>query len=159
MIKSVKEQLRAVPAHGSHYGVLRYLNDKQEIRERLSGVPTPEAVFLYLGRFEHGLTGDFLGAPDAESTGLERSELSQRGHLLEITAVVAQDRLRVMWRYSTEKHERETIERLADEFIDALAELIEHCCGKTTQAFTPSDFPAARLSQSMLDKLTGKLKK
>ena len=48
-LKSIKEQLRAVPQKGLHYGLLRYLNG--DTAQELSGLPAPELGFNYLGRF------------------------------------------------------------------------------------------------------------
>ena len=52
-LKTIKEQLRAVPQKGLHYGLLRYLNG--ETAKELSGLPAPELGFNYLGRFGGGL--------------------------------------------------------------------------------------------------------
>ena len=155
---SVKEQLRAIPHHGMNYGVLRYLNRKQALRDSLRALPEPELVFLYLGRFDQGVTGSAgLFAPASEATGFERNPQARRPYLFEITALVAGDRLRASVRYSTALHRRETAERIADGFMAALRGLIAHCSTAQAPRFTASDFPGARLDQSMLDRLAASL--
>src|SRR6185369_4071969 len=54
-LKTIKEQLRAVPGKGLGYGLLRYLND--ETAAELAGVAAPQLGFNYLGRFAAGAKG------------------------------------------------------------------------------------------------------
>ena len=51
-VKTVKEQLRAVPGKGLGYGLLRYLN--ADTAAALAGGPAPQLGFNYLGRFGGG---------------------------------------------------------------------------------------------------------
>ena len=54
-LKTIKEQLRAVPGKGLGYGLLRYLN--AETAGSLGGLPAPQLGFNYLGRFADGGAG------------------------------------------------------------------------------------------------------
>ncbi|HEY0420999.1 MAG TPA: condensation domain-containing protein, partial [Acetobacteraceae bacterium] len=54
-LKTIKEQLRAVPGKGLGYGLLRYLNDATA--RELSGLAVPQLGFNYLGRFAAGGEG------------------------------------------------------------------------------------------------------
>ena len=54
-LKTIKEQLRAVPGKGLGYGLLRYLNE--ETAAELAGAPAPQLGFNYLGRFAAGAEG------------------------------------------------------------------------------------------------------
>ena len=54
LIKTVKEELRAIPARELGYGVLRYLGTEEQ-RHALSKVPEPRIVFNYLGQFDANL--------------------------------------------------------------------------------------------------------
>ena len=54
-LKTIKEQLRAVPGKGLGYGLLRYLND--ETAAELAGAAAPQLGFNYLGRFAAGAEG------------------------------------------------------------------------------------------------------
>ena len=53
-LKTIKEQLRAVPGKGLGYGLLRYLNDATATE--LAGAAAPQLGFNYLGRFAAGAT-------------------------------------------------------------------------------------------------------
>jgi len=57
-IKSIKEQLRAMPRKGSGYGVLRYLSGTGT-DGTLNALPTPQVCFNYLGQFNL-VTGPLL---------------------------------------------------------------------------------------------------
>ncbi|MFH7611909.1 hypothetical protein RA272_31505, partial [Pseudomonas syringae pv. tagetis] len=49
--------------------------------------------------------------------------------------------------------ERDTLQRLADEYAVELQQLLAHCTAEGVAGVTPSDFPLARLSQSRLSGL------
>jgi non-ribosomal peptide synthase protein (TIGR01720 family) len=82
-----------------------------------------------------------------------RGERNERRYLLDVEASVTGGGLRVEWEYNERIHRRETIERLAGSYIEALERLIDHCLGEGGGGFTPSDFPDAELSQTDLDDL------
>ncbi len=48
VIKSIKEQLRAIPNRGIGYGILRYLCEETAVTDKLQTVPTPEIIPLLL---------------------------------------------------------------------------------------------------------------
>ncbi len=151
-LKSVKEQLRAVPPGGLSYGILRFLAG-EESAERLARIPQPQVRFNYLGRFDqlHDERSMFDRAD--ESAGPLTSPRHRRTHLLDITGRVMDGRLHLHWAYSPAVHEPETVERLAKRFVESLRQLIAHCVSKEAGGFTPSDFPAARIDQTQLDRL------
>ena len=63
-VKTIKEQLRAVPGKGLGYGLLRYLNGATAAE--LAGGPGPQLGFNYLGRSLGRLGGGHTGAGGAE---------------------------------------------------------------------------------------------
>ena len=74
-LKTIKEQLRAVPGKGLGYGLLRYLNG--DTAGPLGGLPAPQLGFNYLGRFaDGGAEADWAPAPLAASLdeSLDESE-------------------------------------------------------------------------------------
>ncbi|HEX6040790.1 condensation domain-containing protein, partial [Longimicrobium sp.] len=150
-IKRVKEQLRAVPARGIGYGVLRWLSGDAGTRDALAAQPEPEIVFNYLGQFDGGMEAGaalrFAGGP----RGREIADANGRGHLLDVGAAVAGGCLRVSWTYDEATHARETVQGLAGAYADALREIIAHCREAGAGGFTPSDFPLAGLAQGELD--------
>ncbi|BAZ82714.1 non-ribosomal peptide synthetase [Sphaerospermopsis kisseleviana CS-549] len=157
-LKSVKEQLRSIPNRGIGYGVLRYLNTDTSILEKLASFPSAQVSFNYLGQFDQVLkASSVLG--EAKEFKSEQSGLNRRSHLLGISGFIRAGKLEMTWAYSDKIHKRDTIERLASGFMEALTNLIDHCQSKDEQSYTPSDFSAAKLNQKQLDKFLAKLNK
>jgi len=143
-LKAIKEALRALPASGLSYGVLRYL-----AREPLADVAPPIA-FNYLGQFDQVLdVGSFSFA--REGGGDTHTARGLRPHQIDVEAMVVDRRLGVSVSYSRNQFSAATIEALAQSFATHLRLLIAHCREPLAAGYTPSDFPLARLSQVDLD--------
>ena len=151
LLKTVKEQLRAVPRRGLGFGLLRYLSGNAAVRGELASLPQANVSFNYLGQTDETLGPD---APFALSRLAVASGLSPRAHrvhLLDINAVVSNGRLCVDWIYSARIHRRATIEQLARNFLAQVRDLIAHCLSPDTGGHTPSDFALVDLSAVELD--------
>ncbi|WP_410573852.1 non-ribosomal peptide synthase/polyketide synthase [Amycolatopsis sp. cmx-4-61] len=138
LLKSVKEQLRAVPRRGVGYGALRYLTGT-------APALTPEISFNYLGRLD-GAAGS-LDSAVGDGAG--------RAHLLDVVGRVDRDCLELTWYYARDTHTAATVERLAAELVAALGEAVAHCAEPGAGGRTPSDFPLARLDQRQVDRIAG----
>ena len=151
LIKSLKEELRAVPNRGLGYGVLRHLGTEAQ-RSALVACPEPRIVFNYLGQFDSsmGESAPFRLAP--ESSGPMRSDSSPLGHWLSINGQVGEGQLRLSFSYGRRRYRRATIERFAEHYAAALRELVDHCTGGA-RGVTPSDFALSDLNQADLDAL------
>jgi non-ribosomal peptide synthase protein (TIGR01720 family) len=75
----------------------------------------------------------------------------KRTHLIEINSLVSNGELAVFFNYSENLHNKRTIERLSQDFLEALREIIAHCLSPDAGGYTPSDFPEAGLSQAALE--------
>jgi len=60
--------------------------------------------------------------------------------------------------YSKRRHSAETIENLAQCYIENLGTLIKHCLQPDAGGYSPSDFPMARLDEEKLSKLLERVK-
>ncbi|WP_407885115.1 condensation domain-containing protein, partial [Scytonema sp. NUACC26] len=156
-LKSIKEQLRRIPSQGMSYGWLRYLLDDAETTAQLTNQGSAQVVFNHLGQFDSVQKTSALFQLTDESSGLSRSPLNHRSHLLEVNSIIIGAQLHVNWTYSENLHRHSTIEGLAQEYLQALRELIAHCLAPDAGAYTPTDFPAAGLSQTDLDELFAQL--
>ncbi|ASS75346.1 hypothetical protein CIG75_10315 [Tumebacillus algifaecis] len=157
-IKAVKEQLRTVPNKGTSFGMLRYLHPDTSVQQALAALPTPEISFNYLGQFDAGTTSaDTMFQLSGQQSGSAHSKRMKRDHLLDITALIAGDQLRLNMIYSTHLHNAETIEQVAAAFLDELRTLIAHCLTPEAGGYTPSDFPEARVLQVELDQFMNRL--
>jgi len=149
LLTSVKEQLRRLPNKGLGYGLLRYLNQNTETAARLRSAPEPEISFNYLGQFDQTISSTSVLTPAPESAGPLRSQEGLRGSLLDITSLVTNGKLRIDWHFSENVHRRETIERLAHDYIVVLKDLIT----LSGSGYTLEDFTHASLSRDELDGL------
>ncbi|KUJ38446.1 MULTISPECIES: non-ribosomal peptide synthetase [Streptomyces] len=156
LLRSVKEQLRAVPGRGIGYGALRHLSPAGAPAEVLAEGPQAQVSFNYLGQL--------TGAPGRDGAllrdvrlgfGTELSPAEKLEYGLDIVAWVRDGQLEFELFHSTEVHHASTVERLGDALLTALRGLVAHCRDVSGAAAgaTPSDFPLARVEQQLLDKL------
>jgi non-ribosomal peptide synthase protein (TIGR01720 family) len=154
---TIKEQLRGVPNGGIGYGVLRYLNTDDEIRQQIEFLPQAQLSFNYLGQIDNVLRSstNFSFADPFEHLG--RNSQGNPQHLLEITAGISDKRLNLMWTFRRNIFQKKTIENLAQSFIESLEKIIDHCRSVKIVRYTPSDFPEANLNQQELDSLLAEI--
>jgi len=157
IIKSIKEQLRAIPNRGIGYGILRYLCKDTTVKEQIQKIPASEISFNYLGQFDQ-VQSETGWKFAAESAGAIHSLKQTRDHLLDINALVVEGGLQIDWTYNSHVHTRATVEKLAQSYIQAIRSIIEHCQLKENRGYTPSDFPDAQLNQLELDELLTRFK-
>ncbi|MFE6158654.1 amino acid adenylation domain-containing protein [Streptomyces sp. NPDC056486] len=159
VVKSVKEQLLAIPDKGLGYGLLRYLND--ETGAVLASRSTGQIAFNYLGRFsssdmpEHlqGLgwtrspgTGELIPEMDADMPALS---------LLDVNALVTDDgqgpQLSARFAFPTGVLSSEDVQELADLWCTALEGLARYAVTPGAGGLTPSDVPLVSVRQSDIE--------
>ncbi|HKR49075.1 MAG TPA: amino acid adenylation domain-containing protein, partial [Pseudonocardiaceae bacterium] len=156
VLKSIKEQLRAVPHRGLSYGALRYLNPESTLRAD----PQPQISFNYHGQWDTaamtgGATADGLFRAPGGGLGADLATEAPTPHLVDVTGLVEAGELALTWHYCEQVHDEATIRRLAEEMTQALCEVIEHCAQPGAGGRTPSDFPLAGVDQAGVDRLVG----
>ncbi|WP_037583730.1 non-ribosomal peptide synthetase [Stigmatella aurantiaca] len=124
-LQAVSNRLKGLPMKGLGYGLLRYLG-RDEIVKKLERLSSPELLFNYLGEFDASASRLSMFRPTREETGPARSREGLRSHLLEVNGLVFDWRLELTWSYSQNRHERATIERLAQGFMSELRGFIDH---------------------------------
>ncbi|MDX6694481.1 MAG: hypothetical protein QOF02_2084 [Blastocatellia bacterium] len=157
-LKAVKEQLRRIPQGGLGYGALRYLG-REEAAKKLRALPQPDINFLYLGQMDQVLSGASPFGPAAESGGPTRGLHTMRRYPLEVVGSVAGGRLSMAWTYSENLHRADTIEALAEGFINELRSLIAHCQATDEKGYTLSDFADFDWNQDDLENIISKISK
>ncbi|UWF47514.1 non-ribosomal peptide synthase/polyketide synthase [Pseudomonas sp. N3-W] len=135
-IKQIKEQLRAVPDQGIGYGLLR---------ERLQG---QGARIGFTFHDSVDVVGDSVFVAGAATPAQHSSS-----HWLSLDAQLRDGELQVHWSFNRQQFNTATIQRLAQEYVQELGALVEHCCLPDSRGLTPSDFPLAGLDQAQLDAL------
>ncbi|MFC4373473.1 amino acid adenylation domain-containing protein [Nocardia halotolerans] len=155
-MRTIKEQLLAVPDHGIGFGLLRQLNPAA--REDLSG-SIGQIGFNYLGRATTGAepTGDTAWLPTAELGDIEIDydpNLPANAVLDINTIAVTTDsgpRLQADFRYATGILDEAAVRELAQDWTGRLTALAEHIRCPDAGGLTPSDVALVRVSQSDLD--------
>ncbi|MEV7868934.1 amino acid adenylation domain-containing protein [Streptomyces sp. NPDC088124] len=150
-LKVVKEQLRAVPSRGLGYGALRYLGEAGPLGQGRRC----QVGFNYHGRFDADAGGAGLFRGWCENPVPDRSPEQLRQCLIEVTGMVRDGRLEFGWEYSGNVHREETVAQLAEAFLAALEQIVEHCALPGAGGRTPSDFPLAGLDQRAVDRIAG----
>ncbi|MET9324578.1 amino acid adenylation domain-containing protein, partial [Streptomyces sp. NPDC003038] len=154
-IKSVKEQLRAVPGRGLGYDALRFLSPPGTRGHVLHADRLPQISFNYLGQWDGATSQDGLVRDRLPALGLDHDADEPRPYLLDVVGMVEAGSLGFTWIFSGELFATATVERLADAFVNALRGLIAHCLGADSGGATPSDFPLAGLDQAAVDRIAG----
>ncbi len=157
-LKAVKETLRKVPNRGIGFGVLRYLDPDPAVRADLAALPRPPVSFLYLGQLDRMTAGTEIFDLVQEELGPAVHPGGRRRHLLEVIAWVSGGRLHTEWQYSSALHREGTIRELAEGCQTSLRSLLSLARSAGEKAFTPADFPAARLDQQQLDRFLGQMR-
>ncbi|GHF54238.1 nonribosomal peptide synthetase CepB [Amycolatopsis bartoniae] len=140
LLKTVKEQVRAVPGEGLGYGLLRYLNP--DTGARLAGLPAPQIGFNYLGRA--GATEDTAWQVREGSLGGGPDEI--QAHALEIGADVQDTPAGPRLRLSVDGRglDPATVERIGEAWLEALSGLAAY---PGAGGHTPSDFDLVEVTQ------------
>ncbi|NEB35576.1 non-ribosomal peptide synthetase [Streptomyces sp. SID14515] len=152
-VKSIKEQLRALPDNGAGYGLLRHLNP--DTAPTLAALPTPQISFNYLGRLggsaseEEGDSGSGLGGAADPQMPLT--------HALTLNSMARETpqgpSLVANWSWPRELFDEDEVRDLAQTWFRALRAIVTHAEGPGTGGHTPSDLSLVRLAQSEIDEL------
>ncbi|MBR7671821.1 amino acid adenylation domain-containing protein [Streptomyces daliensis] len=158
LLKTVKEQVQAVPGDGLGYGMLRHLNPDTE--PVLAALPAPEIGFNYLGRFAAGArTGQTAPWQMVGESGVGGSADPDLPvlHALEAGAVVRDTpegtELTVSLSWPGQLWEEAEVERLGQVWLEMLDGLAAHTTDPDAGGHTPSDFLLIDLAQDEVDDL------
>src|SRR6185295_3629396 len=91
----------------------------------------------------------------SDSVGGLQPKAALRRYLLTVNGHILNDELKLNFTYSSNLHRRQTIESLANSYVDYLRALIATC--SSPKNLTPADFPNARLKQKDLDNLLSQI--
>jgi amino acid adenylation domain-containing protein/non-ribosomal peptide synthase protein (TIGR01720 family) len=157
-IKRVKEQVRAVPAHGRGYGLLRHLHPSPWLADQ----PTPQVGFNYLGRLAASGAPAVPGRDDWRMAG----ELDLLGgidgrmplvHGLEVNSSVRDHasgpELTANWTWASGLWDEATVRSIADQWFLVLRAFADHGAQPGNGGHSPSDFPLLDLGQHDIERL------
>ena len=141
LVMHVKEQVRAVPAKGIGYGLLRHLAGADALAP---STPRNDILFNYLGQFDQSEADGIAFA--TEFAGHAVSPRRRREHAAEITALISAGRLSFGMGFNGLEQNAARMQALLDEIHSALKEIISHCRETPNVHYTPSDFPLAQVT-------------
>lgn len=156
-VQVIKQQLNQIPQRGFGFGLLKYLAQQMDSLIAIKSVPQPEIIFNYFGQISSPSSelGSFELAE--EISGFDRSPENLRSHILEINGSVNQGQLHLGWVYSENLHQRETIAKIADQFIEHLIALIHHYQSGATVSFSSEDFQEFHWEEEDIQDIIGEL--
>ncbi|WP_157514315.1 non-ribosomal peptide synthetase, partial [Nocardia concava] len=139
VLKTIKEQLRAIPDHGIGYGLLRYLN--HEVAAQLPAAMPGQVAFNYLGRVDDRGTGVLATPEAAPDPDLPAAAV------IDVNAIVTRSRLHAGFTYPTTLLDDAAVSELARLWVCALAAIAAHAGSEHAGGHTPSDFPLVRVGR------------
>ncbi|GAA2480487.1 non-ribosomal peptide synthetase [Nocardia seriolae] len=158
VLRSVKEQLLAMPDKGIGFGMLRHLDP--ESASQLTG-RVAQIGFNYLGRIS---TAEIAEAPAGSgwlpTDALGELEVDQDlampvSTVVDINAIVtdgeAGPRMSVSFQYAAEILDEAAVRELAQDWVAALTAVARHVNDPAAGGLTPSDVPLVRATQIELD--------
>jgi amino acid adenylation domain-containing protein/non-ribosomal peptide synthase protein (TIGR01720 family) len=152
-LKRIKEQLRAVPANGLGYGMLRYLDP--ESGAELERQSPPQIAFNYLGRFTAVDAADWKLAPEAGVLAGGVDSALPLDHPIALNAITHDTpdgpTLRANWCFAPSLLGQGEANRLADSWIHALEALVRHCADPDAGGLSPSDLTLVTLDQTEIE--------
>ena len=148
VIKSVKEQYRAIPNNGIGFGLLRHVVRDEQL---VAAAKPAEVLFNYLGQLDQSVTRESVLRPASEAMGPAMNVEGLRGHRLGLNGRVSGGVLEFTLDYSALEYRAESMATLAAHIEEGLRSVIEHCLTIERGDFTPSDFPLAKVTQERLD--------
>lgn len=120
ILRDTKDTLRAMPAKGVHYGLLRHLGEEKD-RLDDDNFRRNAVLFNYLGQFDQTLQSDAAFVPVAEKQGRNISERRRRDAAIAFDGMVSSGCLRFSLKYNRLEFSQQDIRSLADAFVESLA--------------------------------------
>lgn len=145
-IRSVKEQLRGIPANGIGYGIMRYLSGSP----KLSSGSKSQLLFNYLG----SMGGGGRIAEFSVSSEFSDSDVGKNTELvypIEIVSHLELDELHIKLIYSECCFSSEDASSLLELIGTSVNNVIDHCCEQDETTYTPSDFMDDDIDMEELD--------
>ncbi|WP_051039865.1 non-ribosomal peptide synthetase [Synechococcus sp. PCC 7336] len=148
-LKRIKEAVRQVPNGGVGCDLLQGSSDS----EGRSHWPAAAIAFSYCEPLSGGTSH---GSPALKQSLSPDSMQTDRPEKLAVTAHLDNSSLCLHWHYSPDLHRQGTVTQLAQQTLQALQDLADHCQAPNAGGYTPSDFPLAQLDTPTLHKLFGR---
>ncbi|MBB5644623.1 non-ribosomal peptide synthetase [Pedobacter cryoconitis] len=135
-LRSIKEQLRKIPAKGIGFGVLKYIEKLVALQQKSAW----NVVFNYLGQLDNMVSEQGEIGMANEQAGDSVADDYPLTDQLSVNTMIQGGELLLDWSYSTRHYDVASIDKLADLYMENLQNLIGHCAEQVLPAFTPFDY-------------------
>ncbi|MGX8695613.1 MAG: amino acid adenylation domain-containing protein, partial [Prevotella sp.] len=149
-IRHIKELLRAVPNKGIGYSILQYI-PSQEGDAPLRTDLTPLMGFNYLGEAASIGGNDLFTTDDS----IFLSESLMAGYSVTVNCAIIEGRFVARFEYDTACWTDDEAQRLANGFVDSLAQVAEHTAQIAMTEPTASDFGAIGWTEKQFQDVVG----
>ncbi|MEI8399415.1 MAG: amino acid adenylation domain-containing protein [Alcaligenaceae bacterium] len=153
-IGRIKERMRSIPANGLTYGLLRYLNAKEQVRHSLTQATASPISFNYLGQFDQGAQGQVLLAEAKGDTGSDLGSVGQRQALIDINSRISSGQFFLNISYSNNIYAAKTIEDFSELYLNELRTIVRHCAERQATPYIGDRYPLATLTDKNYTDLT-----
>ncbi|MCF6437763.1 non-ribosomal peptide synthetase [Pseudoalteromonas sp. MMG022] len=153
-IKDVKTALHSVPNKGVGYGIFRYVNE----HETLKNISHGQVVFNFLGDTSAGDSskGNQHVSLSKNAFGDTVSKQRSAKSAVTVNGSVSFEQLTFTFQYPSQ-WQTHKIAQWQDNFVAVLEALVEHCQDTPRLGFTPSDFALLSASSAQVDDITHNL--
>ncbi|MBU3090545.1 amino acid adenylation domain-containing protein [Clostridium sp. CF011] len=132
-ICTIKESMRKIPNKGIDYSILKYLNPYEEQLNKVSQIS-----FNYLGQIEK-LKGEEITLSDMAIGEAVNGKIARK-YALDISCKIENSVFKIAFDYSAHLFNDEVINKLSENYVQALERLINHCASVKEIKKTPSDY-------------------
>ncbi|HEU4321576.1 MAG TPA: amino acid adenylation domain-containing protein [Roseiflexaceae bacterium] len=108
--------------NGLNHGLYYYLGDDPAIKASLEGLPDYEIFFNYGGQMP-SMKSTMEVRPSVENCSMQGT-VERAGYVIECLPIIINGQILVGWKYSERLHDRATIERLGEHYLQVLRALI-----------------------------------
>jgi len=119
-----------------------------------------EVIFNYFGQIDASVQREPLESllqPISANALPNIHPEEERRYLFEWTGRIYNDRLSFHIGYSENRHERESVEKLGEFFLEGLRAIVIAAAEPEEDTTSPEDFPLADLDQEALDMIMGNM--
>lgn len=137
-IEHVRESMRRIPNEGIGYGILRYLANRDAIKD-IEFKINPEIIFNYLGQLDEDISTDVFTVSRIAS-GNNVSDKNENKFAITINGMVVDGRLNMSFSYNKKEYSQDTILYIAERYKKNLNKIIEHCSSGNKDRLFAADF-------------------
>ena len=127
-IDSIKQILDNIPNNGFGFGLLKYLNQNNQIQSKLHSIPQPKIAFEYQGQL------DYVNIRENEKIfkeinipiGALRDKQNDRDYEFDISCWIVEGKFVLRWKYNHQRYKTTTIKFLVDSYMNYLREAISY---------------------------------